>query len=342
MSDRSDPRIDRAIVTYIKQIADPLLLSHSLGISLDRNNRAPCPVHGGDNKTAFSLDVPNGRWSCFSHGCHQGHSDLIGLVMLMRKCDFKTAVMFIAEVCGIDLSSDLSKEAETAMIRKDTADFIHRSSRWIPDESVSESIEEEIYHLKQYRTDYFLQRGYTTKTLDYFEVGFGHDKYGVPREMFPIREEYGRVVAIDGRRVDNDDEPRYFIQTEGFQKGNLLYHYYAAKNYIQLFNGVIFVVEGYKACWSMIQSGFYNTVACMGSGLSKEQPRLLLSDLNIKTVVLVLDADVAGRNGTVRNQRELGHLFDLRSVELPDGEDPSTLSPDILKTHLKHFLKDTR
>lgn len=315
------------------------MVAHSLGVNLDKRNRGTCPVHGGDNRTAFSIDEKNNRWSCFSHGCHEGHSDMIGLTMLIRRCSFIEAVNFIASIAGVDLSGDHSEEITKALITKDTRDFIHRSDVYNIDTELSTRLEEEVYYMRQSRTDFFLNKGYTSAILDYFEVGHTTDKFGIPRESFPLRDKQGRVVAIDGRRVDGDIEPRYFVQPDGFNKGHILYHYHRAKDYVPVFNGVLFVVEGYKACWSMVQAGLVNVVAAMGAGLSSEQPKLILENIQVEKVVLVFDGDEAGRNGTVRNKRDLGHLCSIESVYMPDGQDPSTLDPQALRELLNPYVK---
>lgn len=332
------PHLDRDMITYIKEVVDPLMVASSLGINLDKSNRASCPIHGGDNATAFSIDERSGRWACFSHGCHSGNSDMVGLVMLVRRCNFMEAIKFLASVAGINISQPQPDEIKNALVRKDTVDFIRRNETQRIDLNETQRLEQEVAYAISRRTNYFSSMGYTEATLDYFEVGHGMDRYGIPRELFPLRNKDGHIVAIDGRRTDGGGEPRYYVQPEGFNKGNILYHYHLAKDYAQAFGGILFIVEGYKACWSMIQAGIFNTVAAMGAGLSKQQPRIILENINIQLVVLVLDGDTAGRNGTARAKRELGHLCNIVSVDMPDGEDPSTLNPDNLRQLLNPYI----
>ena len=331
MQDLSELKIDRELVSYIKQVVDPIMVANSLGISLDKRNRAACPVHGGDNRTAFSIDEKTGRWSCFSHGCHNGRSDMVGLVMLMRRCSFVEAIKFMATIAGINIEADHDEEIRKALLNKDTNDFVKRSDNNYVDNELAFQFEEEIYYMQKYRTDYFYKHGYSKAVLDYFEVGHGKDRFGIPREYFPLRNKEGTIVALDGRRTDGDSEPRYSVWPPGFSKGSMLYHYDRAKDYIYAFRGVLFIVEGYKACWSMIQAGLMNTVAAMGAGLTKEQPKLILENINIEKVVLIFDGDEAGRNATVRNKRELAHMCNIDSISMQYGQDPSTLDLEALR-----------
>jgi DNA primase len=178
----------------------------------------------------------------------------------------------------------------------------------------------------QNRSDYFYKKGYSTAIQDYFEVGFCHDRYGVPRACFPIRDTSGRIVAWDGRRTDGiDNKMKYFIDPPGFPKGKVLYNFYRAKEYIHQSDGYLFIVEGYKACWSMVAAGYLNTVACLGAGLVGEQGSLLIQNLDIKCVVMLLDGDDAGRNGSRKSKSELGYFCDMKIIDMPDKQDPSTL-----------------
>lgn len=338
---------DRTFIQYVKQSVNVELILSALGIQVDksysRTARSICPFHGGNNKTSFSIDLVTGNWTCFSSGCHEGYSDIIGLVQLSRKCSFKESLKFVATIMGIQLSKDLVQEVRRAYYNKDIIDFTRRQTkaRVIVDLSSTPSIEEEVESWIQNRSNYFYNMGYSKATQDYFELGFHYDPKGIPRATIPIRDANGRFVAVDGRRTDSNDEPRYFMQPFGFSKSSILYHYFKAKDYLRIYNGDLFVVEGYKACWSMIQAGLLNTVACMGAGFSSEQPQILLRDLNLKRVIMVLDGDEAGKNGSRRARKQLGHFLNIEVVDLPDTEpvtDPSSLDCVTLRNVLKKYL----
>jgi len=333
-------QIDRSKVEYVKEIADPELVASSLGVHFyghrGRYLRAACPVHNGDNKTAFSLDIQTGAWACFTEGCHHGYSDIIGLVELVRRCNFIEAIKYIAALSGINLDNSTSDDVAGALYRKDVRDFVNRTNKVHSGTDLGTiiNIEEQIHGWVTCRSDYFTRRGYTPSILDYFEIGSSYDARRTPREIIPIRDMNGRVVALDGRRTDSDENPRYLINPPGFAKGGVLYHYHKAKDYIAVFQGKIFVVEGYKACWSMVQAGYLNTVACMGAGFHGQQAGVLLQNMSLQKVIVVLDGDIAGRNGARRTKSELNHLCEISMVDMPEGEDPSTLPPNVLHSLL--------
>jgi DNA primase len=91
----------------------------------------------------------------------------------------------------------------------------------------------------------------------------------------------------------------------------------------------------------MIQAGILNTVACMGAGFSSEQPKILMRDLNLRKIVMVLDGDAAGKNGSRRAKRELANFLDIDIVDLPDTEpvtDPSNLQVEEIRSLLNNYL----
>ena len=60
----------------------------------------------------------------------------------------------------------------------------------------------------------------------------------------------------------------------------------------------LIITEGFKACLWMIQAGFWNTVALMGSSISRKQ-LTLIRRLDVR-IVLFLDLDTAGKEGTAK------------------------------------------
>jgi DNA primase len=340
----SFPSVDRDQIEYIKQLIDPSRVISALGIDTIKTSgthaRGACPIHGGDNTTAFCVDLITGLWICFSRQCHEGNSDIIGLVKLIRKCSFMEALEFIGDACGIDVYTRDEAAIRRVIYRKDMIEFTRRIEKndTALDLCPIQNIEDINNEMISNRISYFYDMGYTTEVHDYFGIGSYVDKNGITRASIPIRDSSGKLVAIDGRRIDSDGEPRYFIQPDGFTKGNVLYHYHNAKRYVKSYDGDLFIVEGYKACWSMIMTGYYNTIACMGAGLTHEQPNLLYDNEYIKRIILILDGDAAGKNGSRRSKKHLQLIYPVTIIDLPKGTDPSNLDRTELHTIINKSL----
>lgn len=144
------------------------------------------------------------------------------------------------------------------------------------------------------------------------------------RIIFPITDEKGRVVAFSGRTYleQDTDAPKYINspQTTVFTKSNVLYHLDKAIPAIKQEDRVV-LFEGYMDVIAAVRSGITESVASMGTSLTKQQVALMRSYTN--NVTICYDGDAAGIEAT---QRAI-NLFtaanmEVRIVLLPDQLDP--------------------
>ncbi len=142
------------------------------------------------------------------------------------------------------------------------------------------------------------------------------------RLVFPIFDQANRPVAFGGRRIDEEDNPKYLNSPETplFNKSATLYGLAQANRAIRASRRVI-VTEGYTDVVACHQHGFTNVVATLGTALTTQHARILrrLCD----EVVLLFDGDEAGQRAA---DRALEVFFpesmDVRVVVLPGGADP--------------------
>lgn len=109
------------------------------------------------------------------------------------------------------------------------------------------------------------------------------------RILIPIRNIFGSLCGVKARRnydTDNPDDPKYIYEWS-CQKNMLLYG--AHENYQHLMNAdVIYIFESEKSTCAADSYGYNNAVSIMGSVLSYEQAKLLLS-FNAKEYCFMLD-----------------------------------------------------
>lgn len=92
-------------VSEVLKRVDLRELAEHAGARFNNANRSRCPLHGGNNPTAFSIyQGQDGvwRWHCFT-GCQDGNNsgDVIKFYMLRNNCDFKTALAALASMAGV-------------------------------------------------------------------------------------------------------------------------------------------------------------------------------------------------------------------------------------------------
>ena len=71
-----------------------------IGVEL-RRNACACPIHGGDNKTAFTVSRDAQLWHCFTRA-ECGGGDVITLIQKVELCDVAQALRIAAQIAGID------------------------------------------------------------------------------------------------------------------------------------------------------------------------------------------------------------------------------------------------
>jgi len=119
------------------------------------------------------------------------------------------------------------------------------------------------------------------------------------RLIFPIRDQIGRVIAFGGRKLREEDEPKYLNSPESaiFDKSGVLYGLDLASPSIRK-SGRAIVTEGYTDTIACHQHGFENTVATLGTALTPKHAKIL--GRICREVVLLFDADEAGQRAADR------------------------------------------
>ena len=175
------------------------------------------------------------------------------------------------------------------------------------------------------------------------EEGTYYDLF-LDKIIFPIHNEKGLVVGLSGRSLKKDDAVKYINSPESkiFKKSNLIYHLYQALPSIRKQKRII-LTEGYLDVIAMDQAGFHETVATMGTSLTKEHVSLLSQITD--NIILAYDGDQAGNQATLKAIE----AFNKTKVKLDVLIFPEQLDPDefikkhgvqALKNHIEHHLKD--
>ncbi|WUH97586.1 toprim domain-containing protein [Spirillospora sp. NBC_00431] len=151
------------------------------------------------------------------------------------------------------------------------------------------------------------------------------------RAMFAIRTPGGAVAGFIGRRRDGAPGPKYLNgpDTSLFHKGELLYGLHEARDRLAAGARPV-LVEGPLDAIAVTMAGpaEYAAVATCGLALTAAQLRALgaAADLDTAGVLVALDADPAGRSGTVRTwERLAGVGGPLEFAALPIDHDPAAV-----------------
>ncbi|NIM03912.1 DNA primase [bacterium] len=312
------------------------------------NFKALCPFHQ-EKTPSFIVSPQKEIFHCF--GCGEG-GNVFNFLMKHEKISFIEAVERLAERAGISLPKDrvgreeasrISQERKSLFeINRHAADFFHRCLK-----SSSSA---------QKAREYLKKRGLKEEIIDKFGLGYAPGsgkalleaavKKGYSKELlkkaglvafseerndyrdlfldriiFPISDVQSRIIAFGGRTL-GERLPKYLNSPETgvFYKGKILYALNLAKESIQKKNQVI-VLEGYTDVLTCHEFGVENSVATLGTALTRDHVSII--SRYAEEVVIVYDADAAGVKATLRGLDLLiGSGLKVKVVALPQGSDP--------------------
>lgn len=282
-----------------------------------------CPFHE-DSKPSCAINVENGLWIC--HGCGLKG----GLVDFLR----------FAGVNRSRIDALLEPLREDLELHKERAQREEKYRFKVGNPFRSEVIlPEAILGTYDFKPRALVAKDFDPKLLRQMEIGYDRSK---DRITYPIRDLYGNLVGISGRTVIGE-EPRYKVYRGGrridgqFRTGDFGEYFddqfpgYEVKSRNFLWNAHsvypvvlhshtaesidLVIVEGFKACIWLIQHGWVNTVALMGSSITKSQADVVRRMTD--KVTLFLDNDTPGRVATYRVGRWLSRSLDV-TVCQPD------------------------
>jgi DNA primase len=321
-----------------------------------RDFRATCPFHN-EKTPSFYVSPSRQTFHCFGCGAH---GTAIRFVMDYENVDFRTALKKLADKGGIALPEDAAPdpEAERQQRRRgkilavlgEAARFFHRLLADDPAAARARAYLEKRGLDRRTSDDWSLgyapealrpladwAKGLGFKARDLIDAGLVSPKdeenprAGVyarfrDRLMFPIRNDYGDVIAFSGRVLDPDAKTAKYVnspETAVFQKGRVLFGLDRAKRAI-LKAGHALVCEGQMDLISLVAAGFDNSVAPLGTALTPDHARLLKR--HTEAVLLCYDGDAAGAKAADRAFFELAKSgLTVTVAGLPPGEDPDSV-----------------
>ncbi len=301
-----------------------------------------CPFHD-DHSPSMSVNKDRQIYKCFS--CGAG-GNVFTFVRDFENISFIEAVKKMADKAGIFIDIKTPGKKENPVLKKyyDIYEIAHKF--YTNNINTEEGLEAKKYLdnrnldinvIKEFGIGLSLRN---TNLLSGMLVKKGYDKETliksglvIPKEdkvqdiyynriMFPLYDLGGKVVGFSGRIYNSLDMSKYINtkETDIFKKGELLYHYHKAKNIARKKDQII-VVEGFMDVIRLYTIGIENTVATMGTAVTKEQISLIKK--MAKEVILMFDGDNAGKKAAYQTSSALNQVgVSAKIVVLEDNMDP--------------------
>ena len=308
-------------------------------IARGKNFFGVCPFHD-DSNPSMCVSREKQIYTCFS--CH-ATGNVFTFLMNYEHIDFKEALKYLGDRVGIDTGNIQIKKKEDKFDKLYAAYNLSlkyfqnnlnsnvgkKAKQYLLSRKIDESMIKEFEIGLSLETRDDLTRLLSSKNYDLVtlnRIGLSNDTHDIynDRIMFPLYDITGRVVGFSGRRYDNIKDNKYVNtkETDIFKKGEMLYHYHIAKEECRLKKSVI-VMEGFMDVIRASSIGIKNTVALMGTALTKEQINLIKRLSN--NIILCLDGDGPGRKAALNNGNLLFEQgIEVKVVTLPDPDDPDS------------------
>lgn len=319
-----------------------------------------CPFHP-EKTPSFTVDSAKGFFKCF--GCGKG-GDAITFVRETEGLEFLEALRVLADQAGMAMPEPSRRDGDgprpSADLRGQAREALQLARRFFAEQLRSPEAAAAREYLRGRGVDGAVaarfglgwaprERGALIGALrarkvpeEAMEVaglvvrdeearGPRKDRFW-ERLMFPVQDSGGRTVGFGGRYLpgsfaEEKSLGKYVNSPEGplFPKRRLLYGLELLPEGLRdAPEEPVLVVEGYLDVVLLHQAGFRTAVAALGTALTEEHARRLRR--YERPVILLLDADEAGRRAAAKAARHLvAEGLDLRVAELPDGCDPADL-----------------
>jgi len=285
--------------------------------------KCPLPTHSSiRSNDSFSVSFTRNAWSCQSASCIAARSGRVGgnvfdFVAEMERCSIREA--------ALHLQHSLTESQMPGATSRNEESVAHT-----PENRPLSFTLRNIDH----QHPYVASRGLSEQTARYFGVGY-YDGNGFlrGRVVIPIHNEHGELVAYSGRAT-GQTKPKYRLPA-GFRKSHLLFNLHRA---IRKGNRTIILVEGFFDTFKIHQAGHHNVAALMGSKLSDRQADLIGTYFD--KVILMLDADEAGKAATSAAATALSSILAVQIVELASGAQPDQLASEEINRLLGGFAHD--
>ena len=319
-------------------------------VARGKNFFGVCPFHD-DSNPSMCVSREKQIYTCFS--CH-ATGNVFTFLMNYEHIDFKETLRYLGEKVGVNVSGIQIKQKSNKFDKlydayKFSVKYFQNNlsssfgkmarsylaSRGITDEIIKEFEIGLSLESRDDLTKLLIKKEYDLAVLN--RIGLSSDDHDIynDRIMFPLYDVSGNVVGFSGRIYKDNGQNKYLNtkETDIFKKGEMLYHYHIAREECRLKKSVI-VMEGFMDVIRASTIGIKNTVALMGTALTKEQIALIKRLSN--NIILCLDGDGPGvKAATSIGEELLNQGVEVKVVMLPDNDDPDSF---ILKHGKDRFI----
>ncbi|MEN3041812.1 MAG: DNA primase [Fervidobacterium sp.] len=322
--------IKRQIIELVKEKNDIVeVVSEYVNLQkVGANYRGLCPFHL-ETSPSFYVSPAKNMYHCFGCGAS---GDVVKFVQEIENISYTEAIKKLAERAGVDIDIDEEDEKRSLyysfykLLHQEYLNSLRKSSNVI---------------------EYLYKRGFSEREISLYEFGYSPINSHFPQKVakslniskedlqafgfintdpfsgriiIPIKDDYGRVIAFGGRLV-GEGVPKYINSQDTmiFKKSWTLFLFDQAREYIKNVDYVV-ICEGYFDALAFHRAGIKNTVATLGTALTRAH--ILKLKKYTKNILLAFDNDAAGVKATLKSiEMILNEGFNVAIANFREGKD---------------------
>ena len=265
-----------------------------------------CPIHGGDNNTAWCFYLGKNVWNCYTNNCHDEYGNSVfDFVRAIRECSFGESIFYLCDILKFDTKEGYKEREEDYYLKKIRENNLKKEVKKLTfDESCLEKLDDCSFYMKE--------RGFDREIINEFKCGYAKTGRLAKRVVFPVFDDINEIVGFIGRTIfDQCDKCNSFhykikegscpefstrakwLCSKGLDKKTILYNLNKAKEHIKE-SGSVIITEGIIDLMRLWSVGVKNVVSPLGVNISNQQLILLLSLGTVRKVYVCSDDDKTG------------------------------------------------
>lgn len=315
-----------------------------------------CPIHGGDNTSAFNLypdgEKYRGNWKCRTHGCEEiFRSSILGFIRGVlshqdygwskngdKAYSFDEAIKFAEKF--LNQRVDDIKIDKTHIEKNTFSNTVSLIANTEVDSSASNTVKRQhIRNSLAIPSQYFIERGFSPEILDKYDIGdcLNSTKEMNNRAVVPVYDmDYKFMTGCSGRSIFNKcDKCNHFHNNEcpnqnelykyskwrhslNFKSQNNLYNFWFAKEHIKNSKTAI-IVESPGNVWKLEEAGIHNSVGIFGTNLSNYQ-KMLLDTSGAMTLIIAMDNDEPGHKAAESIISKCHKIYNIHKLSISSND----------------------
>lgn len=335
--------LNETILENIEVLLDYFDITYSV---LPNRISCSCPLHNSSRDNSCSIFTNGlGNYVCWTRHCESvyGKYPINFIHGLMRREVNSTrlpdAIKLISDITKKDFSTPVSINKETLIFNSFNKEEKIRQNNILCSRD---------YVLKTLRMpcEYFINRGFSEKTLRKFDVGLScikqNDMY--MRAVVPVYDDSGtNMIGCLGRSIyeecpicelyHNKDSKcpssgieyknaSKWINSKNFVSGSCLYNIWRAKEFCRKTDN-LHLVEGTGDVWKMSEAGYDDCVSIFGCNFTDQHFRII-ETLGITNITIILDNDDAGKVAQEKIVKKLSMYYNIKQPILTEKDLGST------------------